>query len=255
MLSNFIGLQTFIVREVQRFIRIPVQTLVTPWISALLYIFIFGLVVGPRIDLINGVKYIDFVLPGILMMNIMTSSFSQSSTSLFMHRIFRNIEEILVAPLSHLEMIIGYVTGGILRGLIVGLGIFMIAVLFSAANISHFFLFLFYIIVISIVFSLLGMLVGLWSKQFEHLNILAVFVITPLSFLGGVFNSINMLPEKIQAIMLFNPFFYFIDGIRYSMIGVNESNLAIGIVIIFLSILLLGLLNEHLFRIGWHLRE
>jgi len=255
ILGNWIGLQTFIIRETQRFIRVPVQTLVTPWISALLYIFIFGLVVGPRIDLISGVSYIDFVLPGILMMNIMTSAFSQSSTSIFIHRTFRSIEEILIAPLSHLEMIIGYVVGGIIRGLIVGLGIFFIAVFFSAANVAHFFPFLFYIAAISIIFSLVGMLVGLWSKHFEHLSVLTVFVITPLSFMGGVFNSITMLPEKLQVIMLFNPFFYFIDGIRWSMIGISESNLTLGVVLIFASIILLALFVEYLFRIGWRLRE
>lgn len=255
MWGNYIGVQTFIVREVQRMIRVPVQTLVTPWISALLYIFIFGLVVGPRIDLIAGVQYIDFVLPGILMMNVMTSAFSQSSASLFMHRIFRGIEEILVTPLSHLEMITGYVIGGIIRGLIVGLGIFVIAIFFSAANVEHFTPFLFYLISMSIIFSLVGILVGLWSKQFEHLSVLAVFVITPLSFLGGVFNSLSMLPEKLQGVMLFNPFFYFIDGIRYSMIGIHESNLFIGTILIFLFIIGLGALTEYLFRIGWHLRE
>lgn len=257
MFNNFnvIGMETFVVREWQRMVRVPVQTLVTPWISALLYIFIFGLVVGPRINLISGVRYIDFVLPGILMMNVMMSAFSQSSTSLFIHRIFRSIEEILVAPLSHLEMIIGYVVGGIIRGLIVGIGIFVIAVFFSAANISHILPFLFYLVSISIIFSFVGILVGLWAKQFEHLSVLAVFVITPLSFLGGVFNSITMLPEKLQIIMLFNPFFYFIDGIRYSMIGISESNLTLGVVLILFFIISLCIFVEHLFRIGWRLRE
>ena len=255
MWGNYIGVQTFIVREAQRMIRVPVQTLVTPWISALLYIFIFGLVVGPRIDLIAGVQYIDFVLPGILMMNIMTSAFSQSSSSLFIHRIFRGIEEILVTPLSHLEMITGYVIGGIIRGLIVGLGIFVIAVFFSAANVEHFTPFLFYLISMSIIFSLVGILVGLWAKHFEHLSVLAVFVITPLSFLGGVFNSVTMLPEKLQIVMFFNPFFYFIDGIRYSMIGISESNLTLGVVLVFVSIISLGFFVEYLFRIGWRLRE
>lgn len=255
MPGNLIGLQTFVVREAQRFIRVPVQTLVTPWISALLYIFIFGLVVGPRIDLIAGVRYIDFVLPGILLMNIMTSAFSQSSTSLFIHRTFRNIEEILVAPLSHLEMVIGYVSGGIIRGLIVGLGIFAIAVFFSAANVAHFGAFLFYVVAVSAIFSLVGIIVGLWSKQFEHLSVLAIFVITPLSFLGGVFNSIHMLPEKLQVIMVANPLFYFIDGLRWSMIGVSESNLSLGVGIIFAAVVLLSILVEHLFRIGWRLRE
>jgi len=255
MFGNPIGVRTFIVRESQRFIRMPIQTLVTPWISALLYIFIFGLVVGPRIELIAGVRYIDFVLPGILMMNIMTAAFSQSSGSLFMHRIFRNIEEILVAPLSHFEMIVGYVVGGIIRGLIVGIGIYVIAIFFSAANVAHLGAFLFYLVSISIVFSLVGILVGLWARHFEQLAILATFVITPLSFLGGMFNSIHMLPAPLQKVTILNPFFYFIDGIRFSMIGISESNILVGVILIIFLIISLGIFVEYLFRIGWRLRE
>lgn len=255
MTVNWIGLQTFIVREAQRFIRVPIQTLVTPWISALLYIFIFGQVIGERIDLIAGVQYIDFVLPGILMMNVIASSFSQTSSSLYFQRFVRHIEEILVAPLSHFEMIVGYVIGGVMRGLVVGMGVFVISVLFSAANMEHIFMFLSYIVSVSIVFSLMGLIVGLWAKHFEHLTVLTVFVITPLSFLGGVFNSITMLPESMQAVVRFNPFFYFIDGIRYSMIGINESNLILGVGIILLLIVFLGLLVGYLFHVGWRLRE
>lgn len=252
---NFIGLKTFIHRDMQRFVRVPIQTLVAPWISALLYIFIFGYIVGQKIDLIAGVRYIDFVLPGVLMMNLIMSSFSQTSSSLYFQRFARHIEEILVAPLSHLEMVAGYVIGGVMRGLIVGLGVFAIAVLFSAANLEHLALFVFYSIAVSIVFSLLGLLVGLWAEQFEHLTVLSVFVITPLSFLGGVFNSISMLPEKMQIFILFNPFFYFIDGIRYSMIGVSESNLMFGFILIMSLILVLGIFVVYLFNIGWKLRE
>jgi ABC-2 type transport system permease protein len=254
-MGNLIGLKAFILRDTQRFTRVPIQTLVTPWVSALLYIFIFGHIVGQKIDLIAGVKYIDFVLPGILMLNLITSAFSQTSNQLYFERFARHIEEILTAPLSYLEMIIGYVTGGVIRGMIVGLGVFFIAVFFSAANMAHFGAFLFYMIAVSIVFSLIGLVVGLWATQFEHLSVLAVFVIMPLSFLGGIFNSVDMLPEALRGIMYYNPFFYFIDGIRYSMIGVSESNLAIGFVLIISLVTSLTLLVLHLFKTGWRLRE
>ncbi|MBL7045843.1 MAG: ABC transporter permease [Parcubacteria group bacterium] len=252
---NWIGLKTFIERDTQRFIRVPIQALVTPWISALLYIFIFGLVIGSRIDLIGDVRYIDFVLPGILMLNLMTASFSQTSSSLYFQRWVKHIHEVLVAPLSYFEMVTGYVIGGMIRGMIVGLGVFAIAIFFTAANIANFGLFIFYMLAVSIVFSLIGLLVGLWAEQFEHLSVLNVFVIMPLSYVGGIFNSITMLPEFLQPIMLFNPFFYFIDGIRYSMIGVSESNLTFGLFLIFGLIFGLGALVIHLFRIGWRLRE
>ena len=252
---NWIGLGTFIDRDIKRFVRVPIQTLVTPWISALLYIFIFGVVIGSRIDLIAGVRYIDFVLPGILMLNLMTAAFSQTSSSLYFQRWVKHIHEILVAPFSYLEIVVGYVIGGIIRGMIVGLGIFAIAVFFTAANIEHFFLFVFYMLTVAIIFSLIGLLVGLWAEQFEHLAVLNVFVIMPLSFVGGIFNSITMLPEFLQPIMIFNPFFYFIDGIRYSMIGINESNLLVGFFLIIGLIIGLGALVVYLFRIGWRLRE
>ena len=252
---NWIGLYTFIRRETERTFRVAVQTLITPWISALLYIFIFGYIVGKRIDSIAGVSYIDFVLPGILMMSVISSAFAHSSSSLYFARFIRNIEEILVAPLSHLEMIIGFMTGAIIRGVIVGVGVFCIAVFFSAANVAHFPLFLFYLIGVSTVFSLLGILVGLWANGFEQLNVLNTFVIMPFSFLGGVFYSVTMLPEKFQFIAHINPFFYFIDGIRYSMIGIRESNHIAGYVLILGLILLLSSLVGYLFKKGWRLRE
>jgi len=252
---NWVGLYTFIRRESARTFRVVIQTLVSPWISATLYILVFGFIVGTRIQSIAGVSYIDFVLPGILMMNVLASAFAHSSSSVYFARFLRTIEEILVAPFSHLEMIVGYILGAILRGIIVGIGIFVIAVLFGAANIEHPLLILFYIVSISGVFGFLGMLVGLWAKGFEQLNVLNTFVITPFIFLGGVFYSIAMLPAKAQAIALWNPFFYFVDGIRYAMIGVREGSAAVGYALIFTLLIGLGGLTWYLFSRGWRLRE
>lgn len=256
MTDRWIRMRTFVVRDAQRIFRVPIQTLVSPWISALLYIVIFGYVVGTKISNIVGVPYLTFVLPGILMMNIVGSAFMHTSSSLFFQRFLRFVEEMLVAPFSYIEMIVGYVIGGVIRGIVVGFGIYAIAILFGAAGIEHVFAFLFYVIAVSIIFSLLGIIVALWAdNNFEHLNVLNVFVITPLSFLGGVFNSITMLPEWAQTLVRFNPFFYFVDGIRYSMIGHAESNLMLGFAIILLLIIGLGAWVEHLFRIGWRLRN
>lgn len=235
--------------------RVPIQTLVTPWISALLYIFVFGSIVGKRIDLIGGVQYIDFVLPGVLMMNVIMSSFAHSSSSLYFARFIRSIEEILTAPFSYFEMIVGYVLGAVTRGLIVGAGIFVISVLFSAANMAHIGLFFLYIIAVSIIFSLLGLIVALWAKGFEQLGVLNTFVITPLTFLGGAFYSIEMLPPGLKTFTLFNPMFYFIDGIRYSMIGVREGSALIGAGVILGMIILMVTIVWHLFNSGWRLRE
>ncbi len=251
---NIIGLRTFIEREIQRSFRVYIQTLLSPWINALLYILIFGVVVGSRIDLIAGVTYIDFVLPGILMLNLIGSSFAQTSSSLYFQRFAKHIEEILVAPLSHFEMITGYVIGGVARGVIVGVGVYVIALIFSAATITHLGLFLLYTIAVAIIFSLLGLLVALWAQNFEQLSVLNVFIITPLTFLGGVFNSITMLPERVQIFVKFNPFFYFVDGLRYAMVGIREGSAIIGWFVIIGLILVFGGLVWRLFSIGWRLR-
>lgn len=254
MKTNWIGLYTLVYREVERFLRVSVQTLVTPWISALLYILIFGAIVGRGIANIEGVRYIDFVLPGILAMSVIGGAFSHSSSSIYIQRFVRHIEELLVTPLSHAEMLLGYVIGAVMRGVMIGVGVLAIAVFFGAAHFSSFWLFLFYVTAISAVFGLVGVLVGLWADNFEQLSALNTFVIMPLSFVGGVFNSINMLPEKWQTVAQWNPFFYFVDGVRYSMIGISEGNMVIGVVMIMGLIVLLSYVTWRLFEIGWHLR-
>lgn len=251
---NWIGLGTFIRREIYRMFRVGIQTILTPLISALLYIFIFGHVVGRRIENVAGVAYIDFVLPGILMMSVISSAFAHSSSSVYFKRFIRQIEELLVAPFSHLEMVIGFVAGGVFRAIIVGLGVYILAIFFSASNMEHLGLFVLYILAIAMIFSLLGILVGLWAQSFEQLNILNTFVIMPFTFLGGVFYSVKMLPETLQTVSLFNPFFYFIDGIRYSMIGVSESNMAVGWAVIMVLLIAFWSLVVGLFKRGWRLR-
>lgn len=241
-------------REIERFTRVYVQTLISPWINAVLYIFIFGFVVGSRIDTIAGISYIEFVLPGILMMNLINASFQQTAFSLYFKRFARHIEEYLVAPFSNFELMFGHVIGGVVRSVCVGIGIYIIAILFGAAGIVHPGWFLFYSISVSVIFSLIGLLIGLWSDGFEQLNILGTFVIMPFTYLGGMFNSLEMLPENIRWFMTANPFFYFVDGLRYSMTGVQESNPIIGLIIILGLIVVLGAWVWRLFKIGWRIR-
>ncbi len=228
--------------------------MVTPWISALLYILIFGQIIGRRIGVISGVSYIDFVVPGLMMMNVMQSAFGHASSSLYFQRFVKNIEEKLVAPLSYLEIIIGYVTGAVVRGIVVAAGVYAIALIFTITNVSHIFLFIFYSISVALIFALLGLLVGIWCESFDQLMVPQTFIIMPLTFLGGLFNSIHMLPEKFQWFVRINPFFYFVDGLRYSMIGVSESNRAVGLILILGLILGLGYWVWYLFKRGYKLR-
>jgi len=252
---NYIGLYTLMRAEIERTFRVVIQVLITPWITALLYIFVFGSVVGSRIQLISGVPYIQFVLPGILMMNVTLTAFAGSSSAIYFKRFVRNIEEVLVAPLSYFEMMIGLIIGTVVRSIIVALGIFVIAIFFGGATITHVPLFVFYILSISTIFALLGIIVGLWAKGFESFNVISAFLITPLSFLGGVFYSVEMLPEKLQFISAYNPFFYFTDGIRFSMIGVREGSANIGYTMIFGSFMIIGGIVWYLLKIGWRIRS
>jgi ABC-2 type transport system permease protein len=255
MKANWIGLYTFIAREIGRMFRVWIQTLVTPWISALLYIFVFGEIIGSRIGEFAGVTYIDFVLPGLVMMNVIGSSFAHTSSSVYFMRFIRYIDELLVAPLSYLEMILGFVAGGIMRGLVVGLGVYLVALIFTTTSIEHFWLFLFYSIAISTVFAFLGMIIGLWAITFEQFSLINTFVILPLTFLGGVFTSFEMLPPTMQTFTLFNPFFYFVDGLRFAMIGISEANTLVGLAVILTLVLSLGTLVWYLFKIGYGIKE
>jgi len=241
-------------REIMRTFRVVVQTLVAPVISATLYIFIFGVVVGGNITNIAGVSYITFVFPGILMLSVINASFGSSSSSLYFARFTKSIEELLVAPLSYLEIIFGFILGSMLRSIIVASLIMIVGVLFGAVTLASPIMFFVYILGVSAIFSLLGMLVALWAQSFEQLSVLNTFIITPFTYLGGIFYSITMLPSLAQTITALNPFFYFVDGIRSSMIGVSEANVYVGAVVISGLILGLGTLVFYLFKIGWRVR-
>ncbi len=251
---HWIGVYTMIRREVSRTFRVVVQTLVSPVISAALYIFIFGVVVGGKIETIAGVPYITFVFPGILMLSVINASFGSSSSSLYFARFTKSIEELLVAPLSYLEVIFGYMLGSMMRSIIVASLIVLVGLLFGAVTLTHPLLFFAYVLAVSAIFSLLGMLVGLWAQSFEQLSVLNTFIITPFTYLGGIFYSITMLPQTAQLITTLNPFFYFVDGIRHAMVGINEANTFGGAIVIGGLIIGLGGLVFHLFKIGWRVR-
>ena len=251
---NWIGLGTFIRREVQRTFRVVIQTLVAPVISAALYIFMFGTVIGSTIDTINGVPYITFVFPGILMLSIINASFASASSSLYFMRFTRGIEEILIAPLSYLEMIFGFVSAAIIRSLMVAFLIVVVGLLFGAVSLESPLGFVFYVSAVASIFAMLGIIVALWAEGFEQLQMLNTFIITPFTYLGGIFYSISMLPPLAQTITTLNPFFYFIDGIRRSMIGVGEADMLLGLCVILALVGALSSTVFMLFRAGWKIR-
>ena len=252
---NWIGLGTIIRREWSRVWRVPIQAFLAPWISALMFIFIFGYVVGGNIRHIAGHRYVEFVLPGVLMLNIVNAAFLQSTSQIYFQRFLRYIEETLVAPLSYVEMIIGSLAMTIVRSVVTSLGILVIGMLFGATHMYNIFEFLFWIISVSIVFGLLGIMIALWANNFEQLTMLNVFFIAPLSFVGGVFNTVAMLPSWLKWLAYANPFFYFINGLRDSMIGFDEAPPFLGYAVAFGLIAVLGVWTWRLFSIGYGLRE
>ena len=252
---NTIGLKTLLWREVKRFCVLWIQTLVPPFLTSLLYIIIFGHLLGSRIQDIGGISYIDFIVPGILMMQVISGSFSNTSSSLYIARLQNYIQELLVAPLSYIEMVLGYVLAGTLRGIIIGLGVYLVGVFFTSATILHFGTFLYFLIFTSLLFSLLGAIVGLWGKTFDHINLPNTFILLPLSFFGGVFHSVSLLPEQFARLTYFNPIFYMVNGIRQSMLGSSDVSSFFGGSILAIMTIVAFFWCVWLFKRGYHLRS
>lgn len=235
--------------------QVVVQTLAAPVVSAALYLFIFGTVIGSRISDFAGVPYISFVFPGVLMLSIINASFAAASSGLYFMRFTKGIEELLIAPMSYFEMLIGFVGSAVARALMVAALILVTGMVFGAVSLVNPIGFVLYVSAVAAIFALLGIIVALWADDFEQLQVLNTFVITPLTYLGGIFYSITFLPEVAATITRFNPFFYFADGIRSTMIGYSEANTEVGLVVIIGLVVGLGVLVTQLFKRGWKIRS
>jgi ABC-2 type transport system permease protein len=254
MQTNWIGLYTMLRREATRTMRVVVQTLIAPTVSAALYLFIFGTVIGTKIEDFAGVPYISFVFPGVLMLSIINASFASASSNLYFMRFTRGIEEMLIAPFSYIEMLLGLVGSAVFRALMVSVLILLTGMVFGAVTLVNPLGFFLYVSAIAAIFAMLGILVALWAEGFEQLQALNTFVITPLTYLGGIFYSITFLPPLAAAITRANPFFYFADGIRSSMIGYSEANAQVGLAVVVGLVLVLGITVTQLFKRGWKIR-
>ena len=216
---NSVGLQTLVRREIVRSLKILNQVVWPPIITTLLYVFVFGLALGSRIQNVQGVNYSQFLIPGLIMLQVIDSSYGECSSSLFQARFMNSIQEMLIAPMSAFEIVAGYVLGSLARSLLIaGLITVLGAVLVHAVP-HDWALYLAVICLVSILFSALGLIFGLMAEKFDHIAILTTFVITPLTFVGGVFTSASMLPPLLQKLELVNPIFYTIDAFRRSYTG------------------------------------
>lgn len=252
---NWAGFYTLVRREVMRTKRVIGQAIITPLITASLYIFVFGYVIGSKIELIQGIKYISFVFPGIFAMNLVMAVFSATSFSIFFMKFQKTIEDMLTLPLSYAELVISLIFGGIARAIAITLALSLVAVAFGVNDLAHPLILAGYVLLASVLFGLLGVIAGIWAdNNFEKFGFVTNFILTPLSFLGGAFYSITMLPEKWQFIVHFNPIFYVVDGIRYALTGYHEASLLLGIGVLgSLSLLSLGVC-VWIFTTGWKLR-
>lgn len=253
--NQLIALYTLVRREVVRMFRIASQVFLPPVITTTLYFLIFGNLIGQRIGTIDGVNYSQFIAPGLIMMSLITNAYSNVSTSLFSVRFQRSIEEILVSPLKEGFLLLGYVLGGVLRGFIVAILVYFVACFFIDIKISHFFLSLVVILLVSALFSLAGFMNGMIARNFDDVMIVPTFVLAPLTYLGGVFYTTSMLPPVWQKISHLNPILYMVNALRYAMIGNHEVNIFLAMIVICFLVTLLSVVNFWLLKKGVGLRD
>lgn len=237
--EQYIAFETIVRREITRFTRIWTQTLLPPVITQSLYFVIFGKFIGSRVGDIHGVSYMAFIVPGLVMMAVISSAFSNVVSSFFSVKFQRSIEEILVSPTSNAAIIAGFVMGGVIRGILVGGIVFLVSIFFTHPVIYNFAVIVIFIILTSLVFSLAGLINAIFAKKFDDVSIFPTFILTPLTYLGGVFYSIHSLPGIWQQISFFNPILYMVNGFRYGFYGF--SDVSVGGSIVFL-VALLGVL-------------
>lgn len=255
MITNPVGTASLSKREILRFLSVASQTIFPPIVSSILFMYIFGVALGSRIDLgHDGLSYLGFIIPGIMTMHLISSSYENTSSSLFIARWHNHIQEVLLAPLSYFEMVLGLLAGGVARGVIVVLGVYLVASAFTPTPILHPFILFYFIITISVIFSCAGMIGALWAEDFSMLNLWHIYLIVPAIFMGGVFHPIKILPKSVQIISIFNPLYYLVNGMRYSLTGVIEVPLSSCAAFSFFLALIFFFFTVYLFRIGYKLR-
>ncbi|MEL6215323.1 MAG: ABC transporter permease [Pseudomonadota bacterium] len=227
VMQNWVAFQTIVRKEFLRVIRIWVQTIVPPAITMTLYFLIFGSLIGSRIGTMDGVGYMQFIAPGLIMMSVITNSYGNVVSSFFGAKFQRHIEEMLVSPVPNSIIILGHVAGGVVRGLMVGGLVSIVALFFTDMTVAHPLITLAMVVLTSIVFSLAGFINAMFAKKFDDISIIPTFVLTPLTYLGGVFYSISLLPEFWQKVSLANPILYMVNAFRYGMLG--QSDIPVGI--------------------------
>src|SRR5262249_40892481 len=218
-------------KETRRFLKVPGQTLAQPVVTTALYFLVFGFALGGRVREIGGVPYVRFIVPGLVMLSLIQNAFFNTASSIVISKVQGTIVDLLVAPLSAVELLIAFTLAATVRGLMVGGIVWFVAALFTGFSIAHPVWVVIFALLVSTTFALIGLIIAIWSDKFEQLNLIPTFVITPLSFLGGVFYSARMLPEPWASITRANPILYMAEGLRYGLLGIDGTSPYLGLAI------------------------
>jgi ABC-2 type transport system permease protein len=252
--QKLVALRTIVTKEVLRFARIWIQTVLPPVITTALYFVIFGNLIGPRIGPMEGFDYMEFIIPGLIMMAVITNSYANVVSSFYGSKFQRHIEEMLVSPLPNYIILIGFVLGGVARGLTVGIAVTAVSLVFNPLNIHSLWVMFSMVLLTSVLFSLAGLINGVYARSFDDISIVPTFVLTPLTYLGGIFYSIGMLPQFWQDVSLVNPILYMVNAFRYGFLGISDISLATSYTISIGFIVALYLFSLHLLRTGQGIR-
>ena len=248
------ALRTIVTREILRFARIWIQTVLPPMITTALYFIIFGNLIGSQIGDMDGFRYMEFIIPGIIMMSVITNSYANVVSSFYGAKFQRHIEEMLVSPVPNYIILTGFVTGGGTRGLVVGCAVTLVSLLFNPLSIYNLWVMLSMIVLTAILFALAGLINAIYARTFDDISIIPTFVLTPLTYLGGIFYSINMLPEFWQKASLANPILYMINAFRYGFLGITDISLLASYSISIGFIVVLYTFSIYLLRKGQGIR-
>ncbi|MBT3310387.1 MAG: ABC transporter permease [Desulfobacterales bacterium] len=252
---NWRGMYILFSKEVWRFLKVTIQTIITPVVTVLLYLLVFSSVLSEHVEVYKGVSYTAFLIPGLIMMSVLQNSFANNSSSIFQSKLNGNIVFMLLAPISDFEMYIAYTGAATLRGVLVGIGAWVISSLFVVLPVHSFFYLTAFAVIGSAILGSLGMISSICADKWDHIAAFQNFVIMPLSFLSGAFYSINILPDFWQKVSLFNPFFYMIDGFRYGFLGVSDISVIYSLSVVIFFFVVVSIICLWILKSGYKLRD
>ncbi len=253
--KQYIAYQTIVVKEILRIVRIWSQSLLPPAVTMALYFIIFGALIGAQLHQVEGFSYMQYIAPGLIMMPIITASYVNTVGSFYMAKFHRNIEEVLVSPMPNYIILLGYVSGAVIRALFIGGIVTIVALFFTHLHVHHLFFIITIVFLASILFALLGFANAIFAKSFDDISFVPNFILTPLTYLGGVFYSIKLLPTVWRHVSLFNPVVYIINVFRYGFLGISDVNITVALGVVLFFIVIFFVFDLYLLRKGVGIRE